>query len=50
MKIDPARMERKDFHSMLLAAVTPRPIAWVSTVGEDGVYNLAPYSFFQAMN
>ena len=50
MKIDPTRMERKDFHSMLLTAVTPRPIAWISTVGEDGVYNLAPYSFFQAIS
>ena len=26
--------------------VAPRPIAWVSTVGADGVGNLAPHSFF----
>jgi len=34
---------------LLYAAVTPRPIAWVSTVDEDGNRNLAPYSFFNAV-
>ena len=48
MKLDPREMQRKDFYNMLMAALNPRPIAWVSTVGEDGVFNLAPFSFFQA--
>lgn len=30
----------------LTATVVPRPIAWVSTLGADGVPNLAPHSFF----
>lgn len=30
----------------LTATVVPRPIAWVSTIGPDGVPNLAPHSFF----
>jgi flavin reductase (DIM6/NTAB) family NADH-FMN oxidoreductase RutF len=30
------------------ALVAPRPIAWISTLGADGVPNLAPYSFFNA--
>ncbi|MFP9059877.1 flavin reductase family protein [Natrialbaceae archaeon A-chndr2] len=30
----------------LSSVVVPRPIAWVSTTSEDGVDNLAPYSFF----
>ena len=50
MKIDPEGMARQDFYHMLLAALNPRPIAWVSTVGEDGVYNLAPFSFFSAVS
>lgn len=29
------------------ALVTPRPIAWVSTVDAEGRPNLAPFSFFQ---
>lgn len=30
------------------ALVVPRPIGWISTLGADGVANLAPYSFFNA--
>lgn len=30
--------------------VVPRPIGWISTVGDDGVVNLAPYSFFNAVS
>jgi Conserved protein/domain typically associated with flavoprotein oxygenases, DIM6/NTAB family len=31
------------------AIVSPRPIAWISTRGVQGVTNLAPYSFFNAV-
>lgn len=31
------------------ALVGPRPIGWISTLGADGVANLAPYSFFNAV-
>ena len=34
---------------LIHAAVTPRPIAWVSSVNADGNANLAPYSFFNAV-
>jgi len=46
MKIDPADLDRKSTHDILAGTVLPRPIAFISTVGEDGVCNLAPYSFF----
>ncbi|NTY01436.1 flavin reductase family protein [Deinococcus sp. JMULE3] len=36
-------------YKLLTGTVTPRPIAWVSTVGADGHVNLAPYSFFGLM-
>lgn len=29
--------------------VVPRPIGWISTLNENGVPNLAPYSFFNAV-
>ena len=32
------------------ALITPRPIGWISTVSKDGVANLAPYSFFNAIS
>ena len=36
-------------YKLLTALVVPRPIAWVSTVNEDGKVNLAPYSFFNVL-
>lgn len=36
-------------YKLLTATVVPRPIAWVCTLGADGVPNLAPYSFFGLM-
>ena len=33
----------------LNALVVPRPIGWISTLDSDGVANLAPYSFFNAV-
>ncbi|MCV2395460.1 flavin reductase family protein [Actinotalea sp. M2MS4P-6] len=33
-------------YQLLTSLVVPRPIAWVSTVSEDGVPNVAPHSFF----
>lgn len=36
-------------YSLLAALVTPRPIAWVTTLSPDGVVNAAPYSFFNVL-
>ncbi|MBK5198321.1 MAG: flavin reductase family protein [Methyloceanibacter sp.] len=32
------------------ALIAPRPIGWISTLGTNGVVNLAPYSFFNAVS
>ena len=45
MKIDPVNLDHRDSHELLVSAILPRPIALVSTIGEDGVFNLAPFSF-----
>jgi len=46
--------EPKDGHGLphdpFNAIVGPRPIGWVSTRSNDGILNLAPYSFFTAFN
>ena len=47
MKIDPRTFE--GFNRVLTGVVVPRPIAFVSTVSTDGIVNLAPYSFFNAV-
>ncbi|MGB3405944.1 MAG: flavin reductase family protein [Jannaschia sp.] len=36
-------------HDPFRAIVAPRPIGWVSTVSADGLVNLAPYSFYNAV-
>lgn len=35
-------------HQYLLGGVAPRPIALVSTISDDGINNLAPFSFYNA--
>lgn len=37
-------------HSVGTALVVPRPIGWISTLDEDGVVNLAPFSFFNMVS
>lgn len=37
-------------HDPLKAIVAPRPIGWISTLSKEGIFNLAPYSFFNAIS
>ena len=37
-------------HNPFKALVAPRPIGWISSRDEEGRVNLAPYSFFNAVN
>jgi flavin reductase (DIM6/NTAB) family NADH-FMN oxidoreductase RutF len=36
-------------HDPFKAIVAPRPVGWISTVDAQGLMNLAPYSFFNAV-
>jgi len=49
-RIVPGDISTKDLHQFLLGSVSPRPIAFVSTIDEQGNHNLAPYSFFNAFS
>ncbi|MCF8465357.1 MAG: flavin reductase family protein [Flavobacteriales bacterium] len=46
----PSEMETPKLHGLLLSAVAPRPIAFVSTVDAEGRPNLAPFSFFNVFS
>jgi flavin reductase (DIM6/NTAB) family NADH-FMN oxidoreductase RutF len=46
LTIDPKEIPSTKLHAYLLGAVTPRPIAFASTVDKDGNVNLSPFSFF----
>ena len=43
---DPAALTPQDNYKLLAGTILPRPIAFVSTMSERGIRNLAPYSFF----
>lgn len=46
MIIDPSELDTHSVYKLLVGAVVPRPIAWVSSQSRDAVLNLAPFSFF----
>ncbi len=48
--IDPKEISTSEFHGWMLHAVAPRPIAFASTIDNNGVPNLAPYSFFNSFS
>lgn len=47
--IDPAQLDDTARYRLLIGAVVPRPIAWITTVDAAGAVNLAPFSFFTAI-
>jgi flavin reductase (DIM6/NTAB) family NADH-FMN oxidoreductase RutF len=46
--IVPGDIPHKDLHQILLSGVAPRPIALVSTISQNGICNLSPYSFYNS--
>ena len=36
-------------HNPFKGCIVPRPIAWISSISEEGITNLAPYSYFNAV-
>ena len=50
MIIDPRQTGHQNVYKLLIGAVVPRPIAFVSTVNRAGIPNLAPFSFFTAVS
>ncbi len=49
MESDPTTLAPGELYQHMIRLVTPRPIAWVSTISNDGVPNLAPFSYFNAV-
>lgn len=50
LKIDPQNIATPQLHGYLLGAVGPRPIAFASTIDEEGNPNLSPFSFFNVFS
>ena len=49
LEYEPSEWPVQETYHLLTALVIPRPIAWVSSLSADGVRNIAPHSFFNAV-
>ncbi len=49
MQLDPNELSTRSLYAWMVRLITPRPIAWVSTLSVDGIANLAPFSFFNGV-
>ena len=45
MRIDPGDLSWHDAHELIGNVIAPLPVALISTTGQDGTYNAAPFSF-----
>lgn len=50
MVLDPHSTDPVNVYKLLIGAIVPRPIAFVSTVSPEGVRNLAAFSFFTGIS
>lgn len=48
--IDVNTISTSEVHQILLTAIAPRPIAFASTINEEGLVNLSPFSFFNVFS
>jgi flavin reductase (DIM6/NTAB) family NADH-FMN oxidoreductase RutF len=48
--VDPKTARHQDVYKLMIGSIVPRPIALVSTISEDGIRNLAPFSFFTGIS
>lgn len=49
MLLDFEKLPPRESYPWMIDTITPRPIAWVSSIGPEGRTNLAPFSFFQGV-
>ena len=48
--VDTKNLELVEIYKLLIGAIVPRPIAFVSTRSKSGITNVAPYSFFNGVS
>lgn len=50
LSIDPRTNTERENYKLLIGSIIPRPIAFVTTLSEDGVLNGAPFSYFNIVS
>lgn len=49
MEIDSSSLSFRDAYQLMISSIIPRPVAWISTIDNDGQRNVAPFSFFMGI-
>lgn len=49
LEINPKDNQSIDNYKLLIGSILPRPIGFISTINNNGIYNLAPFSFFNGI-
>lgn len=50
LSLDPSMMSERENYKFLIGSIIPRPIAFVTTLSDDGVLNGAPFSYFNIVS
>lgn len=50
ISIDPLANKERDNYKLMIGSIIPRPIAFVTSLGEDGTLNGAPFSYFNIVS
>jgi flavin reductase (DIM6/NTAB) family NADH-FMN oxidoreductase RutF len=50
LQLDPRALQERDVYFLMTSVVVPRPIGWISTLGANGVFNVAPHSYFNVFS
>ncbi|WP_209124272.1 flavin reductase family protein [Alkalihalobacillus sp. BA299] len=50
MDFELSQLNAKEAYSLLTSCIVPRPIAWVTTLDENGIFNAAPFSYFTGVS
>lgn len=46
MELQVSELARQEKYKLLIGCIVPRPIAWVTSLGGNGIVNAAPFSYF----
>jgi flavin reductase (DIM6/NTAB) family NADH-FMN oxidoreductase RutF len=50
MQFDVQNTDPTALYKLLTGTIIPRPIGWISTIDENGINNLAPFSYFNMVS
>jgi flavin reductase (DIM6/NTAB) family NADH-FMN oxidoreductase RutF len=50
LEFDPRSLDSLSVYKLMAGSIVPRPIGFISTLGSDGIFNAAPFSFFNMVS